>query len=159
VDEFRPQGSVAHGTLVEPVRVLDGYPGGVTDLRGRWVMVYIGTAECDEHCRDRLYGARQVDTALGRDADRVERLYLVVGSTPADVEIVASEHPRLHTARVPADDPWLATFDFGDGAPSTTGRVYLVDPLGNLMLFWSAEAEHRDFFDDLKRLLRVSRIG
>lgn len=43
VDDFRPQGSVAHGTLVQPVRVLEGYPEGVAVLRGRWVMVYVGT--------------------------------------------------------------------------------------------------------------------
>lgn len=159
VDDFRPQGSVAHGTLVQPVRVLEGYPEGVAVLRGRWVMVYVGTPDCDEQCRDRLYGARQVDTALGRDANRVERLYLVVGGSPGDPAFLEAEHPRLHTAQLSADDPWLSAFDLGDGAPSTTGRVYLVDPLGNLMMFWPADAEHRDFFDDLKRLLRVSRIG
>lgn len=159
VDEFRPQGSVARGTLVEPVRVLEGYPQGVADLRGRWVMVYIGAIDCDEHCRDRLYGLRQVDAALGRDANRVERLYVVVGGMPTDPGFLEAEHPRLNTLQLPADDPWLSAFDLGDGAPATSGRVYLVDPLGNLMLFWSADAGHREFFDDLKRLLRVSRIG
>lgn len=159
VDDFRPQGSVAHGTLVEPIRVMDGYPQAVGDLRGRWVMVYVGTPACDDHCQDRLYGMRQVDTALGRDANRVERLYVVVGGAPTDPAFLETQHPRLHTASLAVDDPWMAHFEFGDTAPAAGGRVYLIDPLGNLMMYWPAEAGHRDFFDDLKRLLRVSRIG
>lgn len=159
VEDFRPQGSVAHGTLIEPVRVLEDFPQGVPDLRGRWVMVYVGSTDCDEHCRDRLYGMRQVDTALGRDANRVERLYVVVGGAPGDAGFLATEHPRLHVASVAAGDAWLDAFDLADDSGVSSGRVYLMDPLGNLMMYWPAESEHRDFFDDLKRLLRVSRIG
>lgn len=162
VDAFRPGGSVANGDLIQPVRVLGEFSfpridvdGEVTDasLHGRWAMVYIGGATCEERCRQSLYEMRQVHTALGRNSVRMQRVYLLVEpSGPAELAFFQAEHPGLIMASVAPSAPILANFD-------QRGRIYLVDPLGNLMMSYPADASGRDLLDDLKRLFRVSRIG
>ncbi len=169
IESLPPDGSVAHGDLVTPPRPLGdfelqsvGEAAAVSaeSLRGRWTVVHIDGPECDATCRDSLYESRQVHIALGRRAVRVQRLFVLVGAeAPADAAFFAAEHQDLTLAHVAADDPWLAHFDLGDGPPQASGRTYIVDPLGNLMLSFPAEAPGRDLLDDLLRLLRVSRIG
>lgn len=162
VDAFRPGGSVANGDLIQPVRVLGEFSfpridvdGEVTDasLHGRWAMVYVGGPVCEEDCRQSLYEMRQVHTALGRDAVRMQRVSLMVGASKlADSAFFQAEHPGLIMASVASTAPILENFD-------QPGRIYLVDPLGNLMMSYPADASGRDLLDDLKRLFRVSRIG
>jgi len=54
----------------------------------------------------------------------------------------------------------LAVFPTYDGAaPDAAGRSYLVDPLGNLMMSYPADAAPKGMLKDLKRLLRLSHIG
>jgi hypothetical protein len=169
VESFRPTESIAKGDLVEPVRTLGSYElaaagsgPGVTDesLHGRWALIYIGGPVCGEDCRQSLYEMRQVHIALGRDAERAQRVYVIVGAaSPDDPAYLAEQHPDLSIVQVAADDPWLAHFRL-DGRPvAEAGRIYVVDPLGNLMMRYEASAVGRDLLDDLKRLFRVSRIG
>ncbi len=162
VDALRPGGSVAKGELIQPARALGEFSflrvdaeGEVTDasLHGRWAMIYVGGAICGDDCRQSLYEMRQVHTALGRNGVRIQRVYLMVGaSTPDDSAFYQTEHPGLIMASVEPSAQILGNFD-------QPGRIYLVDPLGNLMMSYPSDATGRDLLDDLKRLFRVSRIG
>ena len=146
---------VSHGTLIRPARPLADF-GFAEPLHGRWAIVYVGGSDCDETCVDTLWEARQVHTRLGRDATRVQRVYLLAGADEvADPAFFAREHADMLRAR--ADDALLAQFTV-DGTPPT-GQVFLIDPLGNLMMRYTADAPPEALHDDLKRLLRISRIG
>ena len=165
VDRVPEDEVVAHGELIRPARplgdfTLAGVAGheAVTDesLHGRWTLVYVGAAACDEVCERTLWEARQVHTRLGRDASRVQRLFVLAGADAVDdPAFFAREHADMPLVR--ADRDWLAAFERDGGA--VPGHLYLVDPLGNLMMRYDADAPPEALLDDLKRLLRVSRIG
>jgi hypothetical protein len=127
----------------------DGRPMSLADLRGKWLVVIAARGGCDAACTQRLYATRQARTMQGRDQDRVVRVLLLAGDPVPDAAL--AEHPGLEVARVaPAA---LAALPAGDA------RIYLIDPLGNLVLAWPAEPDIKSLARDLGRLLRASRIG
>jgi len=166
---WRPGGSTSNGDLMQPavplpqleLRAPDGSGLGTDALRGKWTLIYIGPGDCAEPCREALYNLRQVRLALGKDMGRVQRLFFYAGGC-CDDQFFATEHPDLLLASA---DPatraaLLAVFPTYDGAaPDAAGRSYLVDPLGNLMMSYPADAAPKGMLKDLKRLLRLSHIG
>ena len=131
-----------YGELIEPRTVsLES----VAALRGKWVLVTADAAACDAYCEKKLYFMRQVRRAQGKDMERVARLWLVSGHGAVRPELAAAiEGTRI--AR--AEDPRF-----------TRDHVYLVDPLGNLMLRFPREPDPSRMIKDLQRLLRYSRVG
>lgn len=156
---WHPAGHVNYGELIEP-RPLpdialtrgDGAPFRLAQLKGYWVLVTAGPSECGERCRERLVYMRQVRLAQGRDAERVERLWLLTDAGKPDAALVA-EHPGLHIAR----DPQGAFFRALPGGAASDERIYVVDPLGNLMMRFPPDADPRRMLKDVARLLRHSK--
>lgn len=165
---FRPVGTVNHGVLVDPPHPLPTlslplFPAGRTQpgfLEGRWTLLVVGTGVCGERCRAELYDTRQVRMALGQDMNRVQRVFLATGPC-CDAHFLHSQHPDLITVRVTATAaPLLAALPVYDGiAPLGAGRVYLIDPLGNLMMSYPPNAAPKGMLEDLQRLLHLSTIG
>ncbi len=171
VDDWRPAGagSGSHGDLFQPARPLenvvltDAY-GQALDgslFQGHWTLVYIGSRQCDELCRDRLYFTRQIRTAMGREIHRVQRLYLLPEWPSGEaLEARLEGHPDITAAVPQARRDWLEQFRHENGEhPVGANRIYIVDPLGNIVMSFSPEVDPRDIRDDLNHLLRVSRIG
>lgn len=156
--------STPNGALIDPARPLEPFrlqsgDGGtltLDGLRGRWHLVHFVPERCDEACRERLYETRQVRDALGEDRSRVRRLIVAGGgrSTPG-LAGVLDEHPRLVVMRGDGRG------DFGRQFPAERGNdtVFLVDPLGNLMMRFPPGLPPGDMLDDLEKLLKLSRIG
>jgi hypothetical protein len=114
-------------------------------LRGKWVLVTADAAACDAHCEKKLYFMRQVRRAQGKDMERVERLWLLSDAGAPRPELLAAiEGTHLARARDPAFTP---------------EHIYLVDPLGNLMLRFPRDPDPSRMIKDLQRLLRYSRMG
>lgn len=166
---WRPGGDVSKGDLIDPARPLpelavptmDGSRTDPDFLRGRWSMVYVGDGLCDDRCRKALYLTRQSRLALNKDMDRVQRVFLVTGRC-CDREFLATEHPDLVVVRIEdaASAPLLAPFPAYDGVPvAAAGRIYLVDPLGNLLMSYSPAAPDKALLTDVRKLLRLSHIG
>lgn len=166
---WRPGGDVSKGDLIDPARplpqlVLPTIRGAPTDpdfLLGKWTMLYVGDGLCDEPCRKALYLMRQSRIALNKDVDRVQRVFLVT-SRCCDRKFLGDEHPDLIVVRVEdtASAQLLAPFPAYDGVPvAAAGRIYLVDPLGNLLLSYSSTAPDKALLTDVKKLLRLSHIG
>ena len=165
--DWRPAGGAEHGALIDPPRPLpdvallrpDGTSTGAGFLRGDWRLVYVGSGACDPGCREALVKSRQVRLALDKDVNRVARVFLYAGSPP-DPGYLASEHPDLAAAGLDDDAgrSVLAAFP-QDPPPMTAGHLYIVDPLGNLMMRYPADAAPRAILSDLERLLRLSHIG
>jgi|HubBroStandDraft_1064217.scaffolds.fasta_scaffold00427_21 hypothetical protein len=161
---WHPGGHVNAGELITPVRpvpalALPLLSEGSTDpnfLKGKWTLLYVGTGNCTESCRRRLYDTRQIRLALDRDMNRVQRV-LVAEDGCCDARFLHEEHPDLIAIRAtPAAAPLLALLPGLDGAAR---RVYLIDPLGNLMMFYAADVAPKGMLEDMKRLLRLSSIG
>ncbi len=169
--ELRPDAGVQRGELIHPARPLPQLAlplatGGVTSpefLERTWTLLYLAPGPCDEACRERVTELRQLRLALGRESSRVTGVLLYSGPAP-DRRWLDTEHSGLIAATVDdaaARDQLLAAFPGGDdpAALMAAGRVYIVDPNGNLMMAYAAGTPLKDIHEDLKRLLRLSRIG
>jgi len=166
---WRPAGDASKGDLLDPARplpeiALPTMDGGTTApafLRGKWTMLYVGDGLCDERCRRALYLTRQSRIALNKDMDRVQRVLLVTDRC-CDRAFLAAEHPDLVVARVEdaASAALLGPFPVYGGVPlAAAGRIYLVDPLGNLLMSYAPDAPDKALLTDVKKLLRLSHIG
>jgi hypothetical protein len=159
--QWRPQATTEHGSLYQPARPVpwlapEKWPGA--DREGtsppRWKLIHIGPGDCPASCRQALIATRQVRRALGRDLDRVERLYVVTEGV-ADAAFLAAEHPGIRVISSGAEVAELVKI----AGWATEGEIFLADPLGNLVLRYSVGTPMKDMHADLQRLLKVSTIG
>jgi cytochrome oxidase Cu insertion factor (SCO1/SenC/PrrC family) len=129
-----------YGELIAPRPVA----GPLAPLKGKWVLVTFDPAACDPACEKKLYVVRQVRKAQGKEADRIERLWVVTDGGKPRPELLAATDGERVTAE---------PLDFkGDD-------IYLVDPLGNLMMRFPRDPEPSKMIKDLQRLLKYSRFG
>lgn len=164
---WRPEGGAQHGELIDPARPLpaasllqaDGTTTGEDFLRGKWHLVYVGDGGCAAACRDALVKSRQVRLALDKDIGRVGRVFLYEGPAP-DPGLVAAGHPDLVAASLSGESAAGLRAAFAPGPePAAADCLYIVDPLGNLMMRYPPDATPRAILTDLERLLRLSHIG
>lgn len=160
VGHFTSGTTVNHGTLIQPVRPVTA--DGLVDaqgnalaadyFKGEWVLLFRHAGDCADTCHQSLYVLRQVRLAQGKNIDRVKRLLLLEGAAmPAWAGEVARHYPGLDIAR--------ASTSGASAAFPAAGRIYLVDPLGNLMMEYALDADPRGMIKDLERLLRISYVG
>lgn len=166
---WRPGGLVNKGDLIDPPRPLkpntflspQDLPIEEDVLTGKWTLVYIGNGQCDARCREALTLMRQTRLALGKDAARVRGVFFATADC-CDVSYLDEEHAGLIVARADevSDREWLAQFpQYGDVPVDQAGRIYIVDPLGNLMMSYAPDAPDKALLEDLKKLLKLSHIG
>jgi len=151
--DLRPKGSVAHGELISPVVTLPVADEQAT-FRGGWTLAVVAN-ECDTSCAETLVKVRQVRLALGREMERIERGLRLTSGRPAADELVQGQ-PGLRI--VDGSEPEL----LGLAAKfpgNVDGSLYLIDPLGNLMMRFERDIEPKLLKKDLKRLLKLSSIG
>jgi hypothetical protein len=161
---WRPAGSSAKGELVHPARPLalnglqhaDGKAAGIEAFQGKWTLIYIGDGACDEACRTALTYGRQTRLAVGKDMDRVQRMFLTTGNC-CDQNYLETEQLGLVTLDVSSTEAQALLAQFpGD----RTHTLFIVDPLGNLMMRHDASVViNKDLLTDLKKLLKLSHIG
>lgn len=155
---WQPSARKNYGELIKQVDVrvagagLDGRPADVANLRGKWVMVYVGGGQCPKACQDLLYYMRQTRTAQGKEMDRIERLWLLTDDVAPSPELQAY-HAGLHYLK-PASS---AASQFAGS--ETGGYLYMIDPLGHLMMRWPQNPDPRRMIKDITLLLKASQIG
>ena len=156
-----------YGDLIVPARPLtetelQRYPSGrfrFADMHGKWLMVYIGSAECDGACEAALYKMRQSRLAQGEERDRVQRLYISRSGKPGPaLEKILADYPGMVVAYGAGDVVTELLRQFRP-AGGQTAELYLVDPLGNLMMSYPPGFEARGLVKDLTLLLKASQIG
>ena len=157
---FRPEPTANYGELLLPPAAvsshsfgrLDGRAFAFSELRGLWILVASDSGACEPYCMEKLTAMRQVRLALGRDATRLGRVFVVDDSrAPARAPLAAFEGTVVALAPTGMSLP--------PGAANDRAHIYLVDPLGNVMMRWPARPELRAMLKDLERLLRASQIG
>jgi hypothetical protein len=155
---WRPSGHVNYGELLEPHPMPDielvslgGERFRFSQLKGSWVMLTTTNGACDAACRERLVYMRQVRLAQGKESERIERVWLIGANTQPEPMLV-TEHPGLHILR----DPQSTLIG---ALPGTGGRehIYVIDPLGNLMMRFPPDPDPRRMLKDMSRLLRHSK--
>lgn len=163
---YQPEGRVNYGELMADkqlpdaaLKLVDGSAFSLAQLRGKWLFVTVDDAACDAYCEKKLWQIRQVRKTQGKYPERIERVWLITGGgQPAE---------RL---RSEFDGTWLvnvsgsavsgsAVLEALSHAGARTDHIYLVDPLGNLVLRYPRDADPSRMKKDIDRLLRVSRIG
>ena len=166
--DWRPAGHTNHGTLIEPPRALPrvalprgdngarGDSAAADALSGRWSLVYIGDGDCDQRCRSTLYFMRQTHLSLGNLGTRVQRVFLV-SARCCNLTFLAREHPGLVTLDAQGAPAAGLLAQFPPDQRATT--IFIVDPRGNLMMRYDANADPKGLRDDLKKLLNLSHIG
>ena len=132
----------------------DGNPVSLGKLRGKWLIITVDSANCDGQCDKKLYLMRQVRISLSSEMNRVERVLLVRG--PGNVSAaLLKKYPGMHML-TGADANLLGRFP---AITDPTDHVYLVDPLGNLMMRFPENADPKRVIKDMKLLLKASQIG
>ena len=158
---WAPGGTSNYGDLIKaqpapdtPLTALDGRPFRLSQLRGKWVMLAFGSPACDESCVRKLYYMRQIRIAQGDNMGRVERVWILTAAGAPSAALLAA-YPGMHVARAPG-------LDFERGFPATDGathHIYLVDPLGNVMMRFPRDPNPSRMLKDLQHLLRYSSAG
>jgi len=156
---WQPSGHVNYGELIEPRPLPDaglslagGAPFQWKKLKGNWVLVIVDSGNCDTYCQRKLLYLRQVRLAQGREADRIERAWLITDDAkPAAA--VADEYRGTELIRATGND-LLKLFP---AQASPADHIYIVDPLGNLMMRYPRDADPRKIVRDVSRLLRHSK--
>ena len=146
--DWRPVRTVNHGELIAPARPLPAN----SVFHHKWSLVYIGNGRCDEDCRKSLYFMRQTRLSLNSEMGRVDRVFMAT-SDCCDRNFLTREHPGLQL--VEATPELLAVFPANERSTS----LFIVDPLGNLMMRYDVRQEPKGLLQDLKKLLSLSHIG
>jgi len=167
--DWRPAGTSNHGQLVTPVRplppfqmeTLAGEQLDETILRGKWTLVYLLQGACDKSCAEQLYNIRQVRLAQGKNIDRLQRLLVWENSTVSgeDQAELQKHFPGLLIMPLKNQQALVQVFSLDEQKPMAARRVYLVDPLGNLMMRYEPDDEPKGMIKDLERLLKYSGLG
>ena len=162
---IKPQSRTNYGTLIDPrafpipalgLTTLAGEPASLDQYKGKWIMLQIDQAECGQQCQTKLYDMRQLRLTQGKDMDRVERVWLITDDKPIET-IIMREYDGTHLLRADPEKvkAWLPV----DEGTTAADHIYMIDPLGNLMMRFPKQADANKIKKDLVKLLKASRIG
>ncbi|RTZ45441.1 hypothetical protein EKL30_05225 [Candidimonas sp. SYP-B2681] len=169
---LRPQEATNYGTLIQPQRAmpdtaalplatLDGKPFDLNSLHGKWLLVSADEAACPESCVKKLFILRNSHASQGKNVERLARVWFVTdnGEVPP---VILDAYQGTHILR--ANPEQLAAYL----APNATAAereaalkapMWIIDPLGNLMMEFPADADPISVRNDISKLIRNSRIG
>lgn len=161
---IRPEARNVYGELVDPQRplpdlrgaALSGEEVNLRSLKGQWLLVSVAGGACDAVCQRHLYLQRQIRESLGKEKDRLDRVWLVNDDVPVPEPL----RPAVRDATVLRTDAgalaqWLAPA----GGHTLSDHLYLVDPLGNWMMRFPASLDMAGAARakrDIERVLRAS---
>ncbi len=167
-DIVEKRGTSNHGDLITPPRPIDDLamidpinPDRKDSLHGKWSMVYVAET-CDEVCMNNVYRMRQIHIMMDKHSLRVQKVLFLTAQQASELssKLVSHAGQQVIDADLINTGALLEKFRLlSSDDPLTQHRIYIVDPLGNLMMKFEADANPRDIMTDLKKLLRASRIG
>ena len=166
VFEIKPE-SVNYGSLIQPVKKVNWpkmvstegevFEGGIDR---KWAFLLFSREPCAEACRSNLFYMRQIRTLLNRDSDRLQNV--LITSVPLDVGMVEflKEYPDLVVIEGFRDESLLSQFAAGDDRRvGNDARLYLVDPDQNYMMYYPADIDEHRVLEDIRKLMKLSKIG
>jgi hypothetical protein len=162
---LRPEGRKNYGELIEPTRPLpyvtaqrlDGTNVPLPSLQGQWLLVSVGGGACDAACEKRIYWTRQLREVMGRDKDRIDRIWLVADDAPVNAQLAAQAHaPKVDAQALRVSRAELEKWLQPAPGSKLEDHLYVVDPYGNWMLRWPANIDPSKAKRDIHNLLRAS---
>ncbi|WP_090570341.1 hypothetical protein [Nitrosomonas sp. Nm33] len=158
--EIRPEGTVNYGELLE-VKPLTGQALNIENntifrarnMHGKWSLITIDSGQCDEYCQKKLYQMRQVRLVQNTEKDRIERIWLINDHYVPDQDI---KNEYEGTVLLSAKDSDLLN-EFPT-VLSQRNHIYVVDPMGNLMMRFPKDADPTKISKDVKLLLKLSHF-
>lgn len=154
---FRPGHTINYGKLLEikPLQgeatTLDNKIFRSKQLKGVWSLIMIDSGQCDAYCQEKLYTMRQVRLAQNVDKDKVQRVWLINDDVRPSQEIIDKyKGTRLVLAN---GRDLLKEFPFEN---RSADHIYVVDPMGNLMMRYPDKPDAQKIVNDLKRLIKLS---
>ena len=154
------------GELVKPARLMRDVSQLKSDTgasipntfwKERWSIVYV-TADCQKTCLDKLHDMRQLHVSLYKDMPRAQRVLI---TTMLDTTAIKRDYPDLIVINQPLNQisTLMAEFEVNDESVASSNRLYLVDPLGHLMMSYIPDLPLAAVRKDVTRLLRFSWAG
>jgi cytochrome oxidase Cu insertion factor (SCO1/SenC/PrrC family) len=159
-----------NGELITPARPLEklqlktsaGKPFGFEELKGTWHLVYIGQGPCATACQERLSTMHQTRMAQGSSMSRVRLLYLALDKLPENADKLRKDYARL-TILTGEQQNITKTIKLFETDATYNIRedhlIYMIDPLGNLMMRYKKDIRLIGIIKDLEHLLKYSQIG
>lgn len=170
--QWRPDGNVNYGTLVEPQRpmpsaaelpltTLDGEPFDFNDLRSQWLLIAADGAACPEECAKKLYILRNTHAMTGKNVERLTRVWFITDDAEVPQKVLDA---YVGTIMLRADPDDLAKFltvpeGMANAEEALAVPMWIMDPLGNLILEYPKDADPLKLRKDIGKLLHSSRIG
>ncbi|MEX2488827.1 MAG: hypothetical protein WD356_04800 [Pseudomonadales bacterium] len=160
--DFAPAEGTNEGHLILPPRHVEEIAAepGKEIPRGQWAMLMLTGPECDQDCERLMYLSRQVHRGLGKDAERVER-YLLVGGNNLSASfrrLIEADYPDIQV-RYYLRTSLNGVFEKVVEAPMDGDYIFLMDPNGNIMMYYTSDLAGKPMLSDLKHLLKISTIG
>lgn len=130
-----------------------------------WQLLFLSTADCDAACVERLYFLRQMHIRLNRESERVQRVFVLVDDADAPLsqelrDTFAAQQPDMRIVRGnPASLQSQLKPSAGERDPVAEHFIYVADPVGNIMLYFTPENTLEDILDDIDKLLDQSSLG
>lgn len=162
---IRPQGRTNYSELITPprelphalvLRNLAGEAVPAISLHGQWLMVVVAGGACDAACEKQLYLQRQLRETLGRDKDRVDKIWLIPDGVIPRTELLAAISAGDPATVLRTDAESLAHWLSPAPGQQLADHLYLVDPLGQWMMRSPVDPDPAKLKRDLERLLRAS---
>jgi hypothetical protein len=162
---IKPTGRTNYGTLIDPraypmpalgSTTLDGKPRSLDEYKGKWIMLQADGADCQDKCKRKLFEMRQLRLMQGKEMDRIERAWLITDEQPLET-ILMREYDGTRMLRVKPEvlKAWLPVEPGG----AISDYLYMIDPLGNLMMRFPKDADPSKIKKDIDKLLKASSIG
>ena len=162
---IKPTGRTNYGTLLDPrahpipalgTTALDGKPDSLAAYKGKWLLLQAAPGDCPQACKDQLVAMRQLRLMQGKEMERVERVWLITDAAPLDITLMkVVDGTRFLRADAAAVAKWLPV----EQGSVLADHMYLIDPLGNLMMRFPKNAEPAKVKKDIGKLLKASAIG
>jgi cytochrome oxidase Cu insertion factor (SCO1/SenC/PrrC family) len=180
--QYRPEGSVAYGTLIEPQRpipardalqatTLDGKPFDVASLKGKWLLVTADGGDCQDACARKLFILRNSHASQGKNVERLARIWFITDDAPVPERvleaykgtIILRVKPEQLQAFLLKDTTTTAAPVAAEAAQTAASALaepmWIIDPHANLILQYPANAQPEKVRKDISKLVYHSRIG
>ncbi|MAJ84210.1 MAG: hypothetical protein CMD94_03175 [Gammaproteobacteria bacterium] len=163
---YGPEEKVNYGRLLsDPIDVgtldleLDYQNLNVDSMERKWMLVHFINDACLESCADLIYVARQVNVLLARQQTRVKRYIAAPIEIKPKLENFFTTYQDLNFIEVKDQSTTIQEFKKNGIDPFAQPNMFVIDPIGNIILHYSGEVDGKKLLADLKKLLGASKIG
>lgn len=162
---IKPSGRTNYGVILDPraypmpalgSTALDGKPRGLDAYKGKWIMLQADGAVCQDKCKKKLFDMQQLRLMQGKEMDRIERVWLITDDQPLETILMREyDGTRMLRVKLGALKGWLPV----ERNTAISDHIYMIDPLGNLMMRFPKDADPSKIKKDIDKLLKASSIG